>query len=69
MTLTHFDAAGQAHMVDISAKSETAREAVATGCVIMTPETLSLAQGARPRATCWAWRAWRASWAQSVLPI
>lgn len=45
MTLTHFDAAGQAHMVDISAKSETAREAVATGCVIMTPETLTLAQG------------------------
>ncbi|KIX19209.1 cyclic pyranopterin monophosphate synthase MoaC [Paracoccus sp. 228] len=45
MTLTHFDAAGQAHMVDISAKSETAREAVATGCVVMTPETLTLAQG------------------------
>ncbi|WP_405405444.1 cyclic pyranopterin monophosphate synthase MoaC [Paracoccus sp. Ld10] len=45
MTLTHFDAAGQAHMVDISAKSDTTREAVATGCVVMTPETLALAQG------------------------
>lgn len=45
MTLTHFDASGQAHMVDVSAKEETAREAVAIGCVIMTPETLALAQG------------------------
>ena len=32
-------------MVDVSTKSETAREAVAEGCVIMTPETLDLAQG------------------------
>ncbi|RJE81173.1 cyclic pyranopterin monophosphate synthase MoaC [Paracoccus sp. JM45] len=45
MTLTHFDAAGQAHMVDVSAKEETAREAVATGCVIMAAETLALAKG------------------------
>ena len=28
MTLTHFDAAGQAHMVDVSGKEPTAREAV-----------------------------------------
>lgn len=45
MTLTHFNKAGQAHMVDVSAKEETAREAVASGCVIMTAETLALAQG------------------------
>ena len=45
MTLTHFDAAGQAHMVDVSGKEETAREAVATGCVIMTADTLTLAKG------------------------
>ncbi|RJL01951.1 cyclic pyranopterin monophosphate synthase MoaC [Paracoccus siganidrum] len=45
MSLTHFDKAGQAHMVDVSAKQETAREAVATGCVIMSPATLALAQG------------------------
>lgn len=45
MTLTHFDAAGQAHMVDVSGKPDTAREAVATGCVIMTAETLALAVG------------------------
>lgn len=41
MDLTHFDEAGRAHMVDISAKAETAREAVATGAVRMRPETLA----------------------------
>lgn len=45
MTLTHFDAQGQAHMVDVSAKPDTPREAVAEGVVIMSPETLALAQG------------------------
>ncbi|MGR3387201.1 MAG: cyclic pyranopterin monophosphate synthase MoaC [Paracoccus sp. (in: a-proteobacteria)] len=44
MSLTHFDKAGQAHMVDVSGKPDTAREAVAEGCVIMAPETLALAQ-------------------------
>ncbi|MDB6181397.1 cyclic pyranopterin monophosphate synthase MoaC [Paracoccus fistulariae] len=45
MSLTHFDSAGQAHMVDVSGKADTAREAIAEGCVIMSPETLALAQG------------------------
>lgn len=45
MSLTHFDAAGQAHMVDVSEKPTTSREAIAEGCVIMSPETLALAQG------------------------
>lgn len=40
--LTHFDAEGQAHMVDVSAKPVTHREAVAEGRVIMRPETLAL---------------------------
>jgi len=40
--LTHFDARGQAHMVDVSGKAETARAAVAEGHVTMTPETLAL---------------------------
>ncbi|GGD33834.1 cyclic pyranopterin monophosphate synthase MoaC [Sinisalibacter lacisalsi] len=42
--LTHFDAAGQAHMVDVSQKAVTAREAVAEARVIMTPETLALVE-------------------------
>lgn len=45
MTLTHFDNSGQAHMVDVSNKAETSREAIAEGLVIMSPETLELASG------------------------
>jgi len=40
--LTHFDAAGEAHMVDVSAKSETHRVARATGEIRMQPATLAL---------------------------
>lgn len=40
--LTHFDEAGQAHMVDVSDKTETKRTAVAEGRVVMRPETLAL---------------------------
>ncbi|WP_275711691.1 cyclic pyranopterin monophosphate synthase MoaC [Dechloromonas hankyongensis] len=41
-TLTHFDNAGQAHMVDVGAKAETARVARAAGSIFMQPETLAL---------------------------
>ena len=41
-TLTHFDEHGRAHMVDVGQKSETQREAVARGRVLMQPETLTL---------------------------
>jgi cyclic pyranopterin phosphate synthase len=40
--LTHLDPQGQAHMVDVSAKAETEREAIAAGRVLMRPETLRL---------------------------
>ncbi len=40
--LTHLNPAGEAHMVDVSAKPATTREAEARGCVIMAPETLEL---------------------------
>lgn len=40
--LTHFDASGHAHMVDVSAKPVTARIAVARGAVKMAPETLAM---------------------------
>lgn len=40
--LTHFDAAGQAHMVDVGAKAETARLARATGRIRMLPATFAL---------------------------
>lgn len=40
--LTHFDAQGQAHMVDVGAKAATHRVAVAVGRIDMLPETLAL---------------------------
>ncbi|RLJ63653.1 cyclic pyranopterin monophosphate synthase MoaC [Sulfurisoma sediminicola] len=40
--LTHFDKAGQAHMVDVGAKAETERVARAAGTIRMQPATLAL---------------------------
>jgi cyclic pyranopterin phosphate synthase len=40
--LSHFDAEGQAHMVDVAAKAETHRIARASGAIRMRPETLML---------------------------
>jgi cyclic pyranopterin monophosphate synthase len=40
-SLTHFDAAGQAHMVDVSAKEPSVRLARAQGFVRMQPATLA----------------------------
>jgi len=40
--LTHFDAAGQAHMVDVGAKTETTRVARAQGRIRMAPATFAL---------------------------
>ncbi len=40
--LTHFDAQGQAHMVDVGAKPATHRIAVASGRIEMLPATLAL---------------------------
>jgi cyclic pyranopterin phosphate synthase len=47
--ITHFDARGQAHMVDVGEKPETQRTAVASGRVVMQPETLRriVEQGAK----------------------
>ena len=42
MSLTHFDAQGQAHMVDVGPKTSTHRIAVATGEIHMLPATLQL---------------------------
>ncbi|MGB3146891.1 MAG: cyclic pyranopterin monophosphate synthase MoaC [Paracoccaceae bacterium] len=42
MPLTHFDAAGDAHMVDVSDKAVTDRIAVAEALVRMAPATLAL---------------------------
>jgi cyclic pyranopterin monophosphate synthase len=40
--LTHFDQAGQAHMVDVGTKADTHRIAVARGVILMQAETLAV---------------------------
>jgi cyclic pyranopterin phosphate synthase len=40
--LTHFDEGGQAHMVDVGAKGETHRVAIASGIISMKPSTLGV---------------------------
>ena len=48
--LRHLNAAGEARMVDVSAKAVTERSAVAEGFVAMAPETLELVlQGEVPK--------------------
>jgi len=43
-TLTHFDASGQAHMVDVGDKAVTRRIATASGTIQMQPSTLQTIQ-------------------------
>ena len=45
--LTHFDERGRARMVDVSAKPDTEREAIAKGEVLMQPETLVMIREGR----------------------
>ena len=53
--LTHLDARGRVRMVDVSAKAETVREAVARGRVRMAPATLRLVrQGKTPKGNLFA---------------
>lgn len=40
--LTHLDQKGEAHMVDVGDKAETARAAVAEGCIVMQAATLAI---------------------------
>ncbi len=49
MPLTHFDARGNAHMVDVSDKPVTARVAVAEGYVKMAMETFEIIRGGRAK--------------------
>ncbi len=47
--LTHFDATGSAHMVDVGDKPATRRVALATGSIRMKPETLALIRAGTAR--------------------
>jgi len=41
LAFNHFDSEGRAHMVDVSAKKESLREAVAEARVVLGPELLA----------------------------
>ncbi|WP_353641753.1 cyclic pyranopterin monophosphate synthase MoaC [Mesorhizobium sp. WSM2239] len=47
--LTHLGAQGEAHMVDVGAKAETERTAIAEGIVTMLPETLRMIMAGNAR--------------------
>ncbi|WP_353432130.1 cyclic pyranopterin monophosphate synthase MoaC [Polynucleobacter sp. MWH-UH23A] len=47
--LTHFDASGQAHMVNVGDKPHTHRIAIATGQITMLPETFKMVEGGTPK--------------------
>ncbi|ATH78702.1 cyclic pyranopterin monophosphate synthase MoaC [Vreelandella venusta] len=50
MQLTHLNAQGEANMVDVGDKAETRREAVASGRIVMSAQTLQLlTDGALPK--------------------
>ena len=50
MSLTHLNARGEAHMVDVADKPESRREASASGRIRMHPDTLALlAEGGLPK--------------------
>lgn len=65
--LTHFDAEGNAVMVDVSGKPVTSREATAHGIITMNEDAFAAVQnGTVKKAMCWAWPAWLASWPPSA---
>jgi cyclic pyranopterin phosphate synthase len=47
--LTHFDASGQAHMVDVGGKAPTHRVARASGVIRMQPATFALVEGGQAK--------------------
>lgn len=49
MTLTHINAKGEAHMVDVGAKASTVRTATAEGRVKMRTETLALVRSGQAK--------------------
>ena len=68
--LTHFDEGGQAHMVDVGAKGETHRVAIASGIISMKPSTLGVVMdGTAKKGMCLGLPASPRSWPQSVPAI
>ena len=63
---SHFNAVGEAVMVDVTEKQETEREAIARGRIRMSAECASKVQGRLPweRGMCWVLPGLPELWAQ-----
>ncbi len=67
--LTHLDDEGRLHMVDVGAKADTERVAVARGEIHMAPATLRLiVEQGLPRATYCQWPRLPALWLPNGYP-
>ena len=67
--LTHIDDEGEARMVDVSAKPEQEREAVARGEIRLAKATLNtIESGQAAKGSVLAQRAWPASWPRKKPP-
>lgn len=67
--LTHFNEAGEAHMVDVHAKDDTYRVAKACGTIKVNGAVYrAVSTGTAKRAMCWQCRELRESWAQRTIP-
>lgn len=61
--LTHFNQAGEAHMVDIADKDQTHRIGIAEGWISMHPETFALVErGTLRKETFWRLHVLLPSW-------
>ena len=61
--LTHFNQAGEAHMVDIADKDQTHRIGIAEGWISMHPETFALVEkGNARKETFWRLHVLLPSW-------
>lgn len=67
--LTHFNEAGEAHMVDVHAKDDTYRVAKACGTIkVMTLYTGLYLRARLKRVMCWEWQGLQESWEQRTIP-
>ena len=63
--LTHFNEAGEAHMVDVHAKDDTYRVAKACGTIKVND---AVYRARLKRVMCWEWQGLQESWEQRTIP-
>ena len=67
--LTHFNEAGEAHMVDVHAKDDTYRVAKACGTIKVNDAVYrAVSTGTAKKVMCWEWQGLQESWEQRTIP-